>query len=464
MSQKMLQEIKEGFVSTVTDKVFLGKTIKIAAPVAFQGLLNTSINMLDTLIIGSLGEETIAAVGLANKVFFVYILLVFGICSGSGILAAQFWGSQDIANIKKVLGVAISFSVVASVFFLVPSLFVPHLVMRVFTTSQATIGIGAKYLQVVCLTYPFAALTSVYVSILRATGRVKWPVGITMVALVVDTFLTYVLVFGVMGFPELNVMGAAYGTLASRALECLLIIAYTYFTKTEIAAKLTEMFSFTRAFVGRFLKTAFPVILNEFIWGLGVTMYSLVYGRMGAAAVAVITIAAVIQDLLQVAFQGIANACAVVLGHELGANHLKVAKKYASGYIWLQFLVSIVMGTLCFALRWKFISIFNITEAVANDISKCLILTSVMMPIKTFNWLMVVGVLRSGGDTKYCMFLDTAGVWLIAIPLAVITGLIFKLPIYWVLLFITVEEFFKLILGFRRYKKNIWLKNLTALY
>jgi len=458
----MLLSISKGFTGTLTDRDFLKRTLKIAVPIAFQGLLNTSINMLDTVILGSLGENTIAAVGLANKVFFVFALLVFGISSGSSILAAQFWGNGDKTSIKKILGIALIIMLAASVLFVIPSFLFPETVMRIFTNSEVLIPIGGKYLKIACLTYPFAAISNIYTSMLRATGKVKWPVAVTFIALIADTILTYGLIHGVMGFPRLGVMGAAYGTLFSRILECVLMLIIIYVKKTDIAATIKEMLNIDKNLIRLFIKTAMPVIVNEFIWGLGVTMYSLVYGRMGDLAVAAITITGTIQDIVQVVFQGTCSACAVVLGHEMGAGRLKKAKDFANKYIYFQVIVAIIAGSLCILLRWQFISLFDVSAVVAQNISKCLIVTAIFMPFKTFNWIMVVGILRSGGDTKYCLFLDTAGIWVIGLPLAFVTGLIFYMPIYLVLTSVMLEEIIKVVLGLRRYKKEIWLKNLNV--
>ncbi len=446
----------------VTDTSFLKKILVIGVPVALQGLLNTTVNLVDNLMIGTLGENAIAAVGLANKVFFVFSLLLFGTVSGSGILAAQYWGIQDMKNIRKVLGMSLLIGLLASALFLVPSVVRPKLVMRIFSTSEATIALGAEYLIIAAVSYPFTAVTNCYVAMLRAVNQVKAPVVISCMTILINITLNYIFIFGKFGAPAMGVAGAAVATLSARICEMIVLLLIIYLRKSPVAAKLSEMFGYSKEFLKKYAVTVTPVICNEFMWGLGVTMYSLAYGRMGDSAVAAITIAQTIQDLLLVLFQGLSAATAVILGNALGAGELKTAERYAKNAQVLQFLLTALMMVLCIAFRWQFIGLYSVSEEVAGDVSLCLIAFSLFMPFKMYNYVNVVGVLRSGGDTKFCLFLDCAGVWLIGIPLAFLGGLFWKLPIYIVYALVMTEEIFKFVLGIYRYRTKKWIRNLTA--
>lgn len=444
------------------DRTFLTKAVRIAFPVAVQGMLNTVVNLVDTMMIGTLGESSIAAVGLANKVFFVFNLLVFGIVSGSGVLAAQYWGNRDLKNIRKVLGIALVIAVFGSLCFVIPAQVNPEMVMRIFTTSQDAIRIGAAYLMVVAFSYPFTAITNTYVSMMRAVGQVKAPVFISCMTIMINIFFNYTFIFGNFGAPAMGASGAALATLIARTVECLAILTVVYYTNSPIACRVSEMFGYSRAFLKQFFSTTSPVIANEFIWGLGTTMYSLAYGRMGDNAVAAITIATTIQDIVIVLFQGLSAATAVILGHEMGAGKLKRAEKYATNFFILQFMVTIVAAVFCYAIRWNIIGMYRISPAVAQDVSKCLIAFVLFAPFRMFNYVNVVGVLRSGGDTKWCLFIDTSGVWIIGIPMAFIGGLWLQLPIYIVYSMVMLEEIYKAIVGYIRYRQKKWLRNLAA--
>lgn len=457
-----MKSILEDTKIMLTDRQFLSKAARIACPVALQGMLNTIVNMVDTMMIGSLGATSIAAVGLANKVFFVMSLLIFGIVSGSGVLAAQYWGSGDIRNIRKVLGLALFLAEGAAVLFFLPAVFCPELMMRIFTTGADTIRIGARYLTLVAFSYPFIALSNTYVAMLRAVNRVKAPVIISACAILINIFFNYTFIFGHFGAPAMGVTGAALATLIARVVEASALLCVVYIGKSPIACRLKEMFGYSKAFVVQFAATASPVIANEFVWGLGVTMYSLAYGRMGDNAVAAITVATTIQDIATVLFQGLSAATAVILGNEMGAGKLERAERYAKNFLILQFLITVAAAIGCVLLRWNIIGIYSISEEVAKDVSRCLIVFALFMPFKMFNYVNIVGVLRSGGDTKVCLFLDCSGVWFIGIPMAFLGGLFFKQPIYIVYAMVSLEEVYKTVLSYIRYRQKKWLRNLAA--
>ncbi|MGF7144183.1 putative MATE family efflux protein [Anaerotaenia torta] len=456
------------------DKAFLSKTIAITIPIAVQNLLNNVLNLVDTLMIGRLGETTVAAVGLANKVFFVFSLLMFGICSGSSILAAQYYGKREVLNIRRVLRISLIIGVSASFLFVIPGILCPKLVMRIFTPSEETMAIGAAYLIFVALSYPLTAVTNCYVAVLRSMNYVKLPVAITSIAILVNIVFNYGLIFGKLGMPRLGVAGAAIATLLARIVEvsALLLAVYLHkagdggvgeFIHTRYVRSREKGSAFLhRTFVMKYLGTALPVIANEFMWGLGVTMYSLVYGRMGDSAAAAITITGSVEQVALVLFFGICSAAAVILGNEMGADRLKEAEEHAKYYILLLFGLTLVGAFITMLVKEPVIMIFEMSDTVNHYIRLCLTVFALYMPLRMMNCLLIVAILRSGGDTKAALFLDVTSVWLIGIPMAVLGGLVLQLPIHMVYAMIMAEEFYKFILGLLRYRKKKWLRNIVA--
>ena len=462
------------FQIIINDKSFIKKTVAIAVPVALQGLLNNVLNLVDTLMILKLGETTTAAVGLANKVFFVFSLLLFGVCSGSSILAAQYWGKREILNIRRVLRMSLLIGIGASLLFVIPGILFPEFVMRIFTPKADTIAIGAIYLGIIAFSYPLTAITNAYIAILRSMNCVKLPVMITTFSICINVILNYALIFGKFGLPAMGVTGAAIATLLARIVECSALLLLIHRCKAGddgigdfIHAKYTKIKEngvpfFNKAFVTKYFNTASPVIANEFMWGLGVTMYALVYGRMGDAATAAITITNTVEQVAVVIFFGMCSAAGVILGNELGADQLEKAEEYAKNYIFLQFFLTLFGAILTYLLMNPIISMLGVSAIVAEYIRLSLTVFVLYMPIRMLNALFVVAILRCGGDTKAAFLIDVTSVWFIGIPMAVIGGLVLQLPIYVVYAMVLTEEIYKVTLGFARYHKKKWLKNIVS--
>ncbi len=443
------------------DREYIRRVLYIALPVSLQMLLKMIVNFADTVMIGKLGETSIAGVGLANKYFFVFILFIFGIESGTGILASQYWGNGDIKNIRKVLGLGLLLSVAGSIILTLIAFFMPEKIMMIFTESDNTIAIGATYLGVLCLSYPFIAATDIYVSTMRAVGEVKVPVIASVFAIILNIALNYILIFGKFGLPMLGVVGAAIATVIARIFEFILTITLITIKKSPIICPIAKLNPFSKELITQFAKTALPVIVNEFFWGIGTTLYSVAYGRMGDAAVAAITISTALQDLMVVSFQGIAMATVVILGNEMGANNLKKAKQYGSYSYIMTFLVGVIASMLIMIFRLPFVSLYNVSDNVINDVKICLLVFAVYFPLKAVAAVNIVGILRSGGDTLACLFLDLSSVWLIGVPMAFLGGLYFKFPIYTVYAMVLSSEIYKVVGGYIRYRQGKWLKNLA---
>lgn len=455
----MMQIIK----NTFEDKSFLKKTAAIALPVAFQSLLNTVVNMVDTMMIGTLGEVSIAAVGLANKVFFVFSLLIFGIASGASVLGAQFWGNHDVKNIRRVQGLSLLIGLTGSLIFVISGLICPEFVMRIFTDSTQTVRVGAIYLAIVCVSYPLTAVTNIHTSLLRATGIVGAPVVISMITILVNVMFNYILIFGKLGFTAMGVAGAAVATLIARILECILILALVYGKKTALAARLSELFGYSKSFLREYCRSSLPVVFNEFTWGLGVTMYSLVYGRMidSDSVVAAMTIFETFQNLMQVMVMGLASAAAVVIGNTLGAGDKERAWDEGKKLICLQILVSLIFMAFILPTRNIYATFYSVSGTVAEAVTMLMVVYALYLTSKNVNLMFIVGLFRGGGDTRVGLILDICGVWVIGVPMAVIGGLVFKLPIWWVYAMVNIEELVKNVVCIRRFASKKWINNLN---
>lgn len=449
-------------LSMFKDRHFFSQVFKIALPITLQNLTLAALNLVDNIVIGGLGEVAIAGVGLANQYFFLLNLLLFGIASGSAIFTAQFWGNKDIKNIRRVLGICILSGGIAALVFSIGGFFFPRDILAIFSKDAVVIDLGTQYLQVVVFSYVITAVTFSYSFILRSTGKVKAPLFVSIIALSINTALNYILVYGFFGFPEMGVAGAAVATVIARTIELVMLLIIVYNKHYAVAARFSELLDLSSAFIKRFYKVTVPVILNESMWALGVTMYAIVYARMGTEVIASTNISSTIERIVWVIFLGFGNACAVMLGNKIGEGDEKTVFEYAKRFSLLGPAAAIVVGTVMVFLTGWALSPYNVSAAVHTYAQKNLIVACCFMWIKVFNYINIVGILRSGGDTTFCLILDTGGVWLIGVPLAFFGGLVWHLPIYWVYALVNIEEVFKLILGIPRLLSKKWINNLIA--
>lgn len=443
------------------DKEFYGRLFTLALPIAMQNFISSSLNMVDTLMIGKLGEAPIAGVAQANKIFFLFTLLLFGINSGGSSFTAQFWSKRDVAGIRKVLGICLISGGFAAILFSVGAIFFPEELMYVFAKDGEVIKIGSEYLRIVAFSYLVTAITYSYSILLRSTGEAVIPMIISMISLGVNTLLNWTFIFGHFGFNPMGVRGAAIATVIARMVEVGLFLWIIYGRQTSLAASFREMTDISIEFIKRFYKTTVFVILNEFIWALGTTMYSIAYGRMSKEAVVSISIASNVEQIAMVVFFGMSSACAVMLGNEIGYGNEEKAFAYAKRFAILGPIFALFMGVIVVLGSPLILSVFNVSKEVYMDSSRIMMVFACFLPFKVFNLFTVVGILRSGGDTTYGLAMDAGGVWLIGVPFAFIGGLVWKLPIYWVFALVSSEEFFKAIFGLSRLFSKKWIHNLV---
>lgn len=444
------------------DSVFYKNLFRIAIPITIQNLIMSSLNFVDTIMVGQLGETNIAAVALANQLFFLIALFLFGVGSGASVFVAQFWGKKDVINIRKVLGLSMLCSVVVSVLATLIVMTFPEVVLSLFTKDTEVIRISASYLRIVCFSYIPTSITFCFASTLRSTGQSKLPMIASAVALSVNTVLNYIFIFGKLGMPAMGARGAAAATVIARFAEAILILGAVYSLKLAPAASFRELFAFSRDFAVRFFQVVIPVIMNEVLWSTGVTMYTVVYGRMGTNILASINIASAIEGISFVLFRSMSNACAVLVGNKIGEGDEQTAFTYSLRMAILGPALGITVGLILFFSSGNLLVFYNVTEQVYENARIILRIFSFVIPLKVFNMINIVGILRSGGDTKFSLILDTFGVWFIAVPLAFVGGLVYHLPVYIVYVLVNLEEIFKFSLGLKRFISKKWINNVIV--
>ena len=452
------------FANFYRDRDYFRQLFKLAVPIAIQQFVTASLNLVALILIGQLGENSVASVGLANQVWFLLNLLIFGVVSGTAIFIAQLWGKQDIPNIRRVVGISIKISLLGAIFFWIVAVFLPEGILGIYTSDPVVTEIGSQYLRIYGWSYLFYAMTSVFSAASRSTGNVKLPLVISTSALILDVILTIPFIFGwkFIGLPAMGVQGAAIAGLISRVLECTAILAFIYRDRLNpVAATIMDVLQLDLKFFAKVMKPVLPVILNEVLWSLGTTTYSIIYAHVGTIAIAAININMTIEQLAFVVFQGIGTATAIMVGNQIGKGDREKAFVYAGRSLSIQAFGAVIIGLIVHFLAGYILRFYKVDIEVINNARILINILSMGLWLKASNQVIIIGILRSGGDTKYSMVLDGLLIWFVGVPCSAAGAFIFGLPIYFVYALTFSEEIVKLSLGLRRYFSKKWINDMT---
>ena len=439
----------------MNSKTFYQQMFAIAIPVALQSLLTSFLNTLDTMMISSLGDASIAGVGLANQVFFLFTLICFGINTGSSVLFAQYWGVRDVPQVRKINQASLMLSTAISIAFMLVA-------MKLFTHDTAVVQVGGDYLRVAALTYVITAWSFSLGSALRSTGNPRVPLIATMSSFVANAFFNYIFIFGKLGFPAMGVVGAALGTVVARMIEIGVLVFVIKRYQGPLQIPIRHLQKIPKEFWIVYWKTTLPVIVNETFWALGQVFYNAAYAMVGTQATAAVQIAVAIQGLAFVIVRGLGSSCSIMLGQSIGKNKIDRAKKDAYRFIILSIITGVVIGAIeSLTPQWTLLLFGHISPEVYTLGQQLLQVMGIIFILKTINSVIVVGVLRGGGDTHYGMKLEMSCVWLVGVPLSLLAAGVWHLPVTIVVICAGMEEVTKVVVGLYRVYSQKWIHRLV---
>ncbi|OAA23791.1 MATE family efflux transporter [Kosmotoga sp. DU53] len=441
-------------------KEFNRKLLSIALPITIQNLISMSLNLVDNLMIGQLGSAAIAAVGLVNQMNFVLILFLFGASSGTGVFISQYWGNRDLKNIGKTISTRFEdYLRGLDSYFSCLLFFFPQQIISFFSRDITVVTAGVAYSKIISFTTFLIPFTFVMAMALRTIEKPKIPMYISFVVLAFNTVGNYLLIFGVGPFPEMGVKGAAIATLLSRLIEFFLYLYVLLKPVTALTISRHEFLDFDTVFFRKLMVVALPVIVNELLWSVGMTTYSFIMARIGTEALTVKNIVSTLESFGFIIFGGMSAATVVMVGSELGKKNYEKAFKNAIKLLNLMVVIGVITGIGIILLSRFLIRMYNVEEVIKSTVVMVMIIVGLAQPVKMFNGLNIVGVLRSGGDTKTAMFLELFSLWGIGIPLVALSGIVLKWPLPFVFLMMLPEELFKASLGMLRVHSRKWLRN-----
>jgi putative MATE family efflux protein len=306
------------------------------------------------------------------------------------------------------------------------------------------------------------AISVSYISVLRSIRMVKITVFVAVLALGLKTVIAYLLIFGIGPFPELGVRGAAIGTAVGWTFECILLVILVYALKTPLAANPLSYFRFNRPFALNVLKTSLPAAINEVLWSVGFSSYNAVYARIGTDAIAAVNINATIEELVFVLFIGLGNACAVMIGNKIGEGDSETAFEYGKRFMILGVTAALIGGAVVFSQREAVIGLYELSSSAANNLRGLMLVFALSAWLKMLNFILFIGAMRAGGDTRYAMFTELFSVWCIGVPAALIGGFVLDLPVYGVYALVLLEEAVKAVIVYRRFQSRLWIHDLVS--
>lgn len=443
------------------------KVFTIGIPVSIENMIYSLMNFIDVFMVGKenvalgLGTAAVAGLGFANQVFMIFIVSLFGLNSGGGILAAQYYGKKDYKNLKKCLGITITVGLLFSFLFFLMGLFIPEKIIGIFTSDPKVLKLGVNYFRIIALIYPLIGLGYSFNMQLRAIGKNQYSLYSTIIGLCINLVGNYLFINGNLGFPAMGVVGAAIATVIARIVSVFYLIYIIYKNKLPMAGNFQELFKLSWSFIAKALKISLPVFGHEIMWVTGVSMYVIIYGRIGTEATAAIQVVKSISNLVFTLVFGLSSGTAAIIGQEIGAGNEENAYKYGVELLKISLVIGTAVALFVYAICPVVLILMKVDSAIYPLARQIVFSEGILIIIKTTGTLFIVGVLRAGGDTLWTMFADLIPLWTFAIPLTYIAGLKFGLPVALVYLCSGSDELLKMPFCIQRLKSRKWINNLV---
>ena len=439
---------------------FYRTLLTLVLPITLQGLISHTVNAADVFMLGYVGQDALSAVSLANQVEFWIIGFFWGATSGTALMIAQYWGKGDGDAVQSVMGIGLKVSLVFTALLALASLLFPEAIMTLFTGEEKLVRIGAGYLRITAVTFVLQAVSQIYECSMRSIGRAAVATVMSSAALLANVVLNAALIFGLLGLPRLGVTGVAVATVIARLLEAVLcvidalksrVIRYDWRTLLGRNAALTR----------DFFRYSIPALANDISWTLAFSSYSVILGHLGSDVVAAAAVATTVRDFCSVACMSLGAAAVTIIGNQLGAGNLEGARRDGNRILWLSLVIGTATGLVILALRPLLVRVFPLTDSARDYLRFMLLVSSYYLVGQTVNTVVITGVFRAGGDTKFGMWCDTINMWCVSVPIGFLSAFVLHLPPKWVYFILCLDEFYKVPVEVVHYRKYKWLRNVT---
>ncbi len=441
-------------------KTFYRSLFRIVTPIALQNLLSAAVSSADVIMLGFVGQTSLAAASLAGQVQFVLLLFFVGMASGLIMLTSQYWGKQDAASIETLAGIAFKLSFCAGLLFAFSAFFFPSRLMHIFTDDAAMIREGAKYLRVVSLSYVLMAPAQIFQAVFKSIERVKTVTALTSMALLLNIVLNAAFIFGWGPLPCMGIRGVALATTIARGVElCACVWVATRIQEIRLTARI--LFRKNPLLLHDFFHFSLPALGNELVWGAAFATYSVILGHLGESIVAANSVVSIMRNLASVLSFGMAYGGAILLGKEMGRGKLARARQDASRLWKITVLAGIFGGVLILLSRPILVHVGHLQEEASALLPYLLLSNAASIVGATVNTVFICGIFRAGGDARFGFVADSIAMWCASLPLGVLCAFMLKLPPVAVYIILYLDEFEKMPFVIRHYRSGKWLMNIT---
>ncbi len=433
---------------------------KIAVPISLQSLITVGINLMDTIMLSSMGDAQLSASSQAGQFINLFTICCMGIGMGASVLTSRFWGMKDLQSLKKAVTIMLRFVFIFSSVFTVATIVAPKAIMLLYSAEQPIIEYGAIYLKWLIPTYILMGMSLTCTIVLRSVGQVKIPLINSIIALFVNVFFNWVFIFGKFGAPRMEIAGAALGTLIARGFEFLFICGYFFFVDKRITYRLKNLLTKCGDLLEEYIHISIPVLISDSLLALGNNAVAMVMGRIGGTFVAANSVTMVVQQLSSVLTVGVGNASGIITGHTMGEGDYEKAQRQGYAFFYMGLIIGCIAAVIIYLLRAPIINYYKVSpeaKVIAWDMMNAILFIVIF---QSANSILTKGVLRAGGDTKFLMAGDILFLWVASIPLGALAGLWLGLPTFWIYTFLKIDQIIKCIWCFFRLKSGKWLKHI----
>lgn len=445
-----------------TDPTFYKQLVRIALPVALQSVITVGVNLVDTIMLGELGETALSASSLGNQFVSLFLFICMGISMGTSVLVSRFWGAQDSVSLNKTITIAYRVGIVLALLFTALNIAAPETIMTLYTNEQPVIEAGTVYLRWSTITFLLMTLSTVSTNIMRSVGLTHIPFIAAVSAFGINIGANYVLIFGKLGFPEMGVAGAALGTVIARIVETSIICGYFFLYDQRIHFRLRNIFSPCRDMLREFLRISVPVMLSDGLLGVGESVLAVIMGHIGSQFVSANAITNVVQRVSTIFITGIAYSGCILTGQTLGKQQLHAARRQGYTFLGLGVIIGIAAAVIIKMISSPVINAYNITDETKAIACQLMDAIGIIIIFRSTNSILTKGVLRGGGDTKFLVLADTSTMWLVAIPLGALAGWVWDIPAFWVYICLHADQIIKAIWCIFRLQSGKWIQRIRG--